>query len=82
MTKLTQEQKTQAISIDNRLLNTRYRLEVEAIKASSKSEYEKRYLLSQVDNKYYIVREALVGLYDLGIQHCCNLSELLGNYNF
>lgn len=70
--------KSQAIEIDMRLLNNRYLIELNNVKGN---EYEKRSSKIALDHKYAIVKEALISLYELGIQHNCNLSELLFNYN-
>lgn len=72
---------TQAIAIDFRLLDNRYVIELNAILASKLNAYEERSARIALDRKYATVREALTGLYDLGIQHNCNLRELLENYN-
>lgn len=69
------------IAVDFRLLDNRYTLELNAILASKLGAYEERSAKIALDRKYNTVREALQGLYDLGIQHNCNLSELLANYN-
>jgi len=71
---------TASINIDNRLLNNRYAIELNTIKTSGLGAYEERSAKIQLDKKYATVREALTGLYDLGIQHSCNLSELLVNF--
>jgi hypothetical protein len=71
----------QAIAIDNRLLDNRYSIELNAIHAMKLNAYEERSARIALDRKYNTVRSALEGLYDLGIQHTCNLRELLENYN-
>jgi len=73
--------KAQAITIDGKLLDNRYIIELNAIVAKKLSAYKERSARIALDRKYKTVREALVSLYDLGIQHNCNLAELLANYN-
>ena len=73
--------KAQAIAIDSKLLDNRYMIELNAIVAKKLGSYEERSARIALDRKYNTVREALVSLYDLGIQHNCNLAELLANYN-
>lgn len=75
---LSSSVKSQAIKIDMRLLNNRYNIELNNIKGN---EYEKRSNKIALDRKYAVVKEALISLYQLGIQHDCNLRELLDNYN-
>ena len=70
-----------AIAVDFRLLDNRYIIELNTICASNIGAYEERSAKIALDRKYNTVREALRSLYDLGIQHNCNLSELLANYN-
>lgn len=72
---------TQAIAIDFRLLDNRYMIELNSIIDSNLGTYEERSARIALDRKYAVVREALTSLYDLGIQHNCNLRELLENYN-
>jgi len=72
--------KTQAIAIDNRLLDNRYAIELAQVN-TIKSAYDQRSAKIALDRKYACVREALFGLYDLGIQHNCNLSDLLVNFD-
>lgn len=68
-------------AIDARLLDNRYAIELNIILASRLGAYEERSARIALDRKYSVVREALKGLYDLGIQHTCNLRELLDTYN-
>lgn len=72
---------TSSIAIDLRLLNNRYNIELQEITEMKLSEYETRSACIALDKKYSTVKSALEGLYDLGVQHTCNLSELLSNYN-
>lgn len=72
---------TASINIDNRLLDNRYIIELNVILSSKLSAYEERSARIALDRKYHVVRTALNDLYDLGIQHTCNLRELLENYN-
>lgn len=69
----------EAIRIDLHLINNRYALELKELEGAN--DYEVRYKKSRLDRKYDVVKEALLGLYDLGIQHNCNLRQLLDNYN-
>ena len=70
-----------AQAVDNRLLDNRYIIELSTILNSNLGVYEERSARINLDRKYSTVRQALQGLYDLGIQHQCNLSELLANYS-
>lgn len=70
-----------AQATDNRLLDNRYRIERNTILSAKLGVYEERSAIIALDKKYAVVREALGGLYDLGIQHTCNLRELLDQYN-
>ena len=81
MTTQTTSNFTSAIAVDFRLLDNRYMIELNVILASKLSAYDERSAKIALDRKYNTVREALHGLYKLGIQHTCNLSELLANYN-
>ena len=80
-TKTTSTNFASAIAVDFRLLDNRYMIELNVILASKLSAYDERSAKIALDRKYNTVREALHGLYKLGIQHTCNLSELLANYN-
>ena len=71
---------TTSINIDNRLLDNRYILELNVILSSKLNAYEERSAKIALDRKYSVVRTALEGLYELGIQHSCNLSDLLKDY--
>ena len=81
MTTQTTSNFASAIAVDFHLLDNRYMIELNAILDSKLSAYEERSARIALDRKYDTVREALRGLYDLGIQHSCNLSELLAQYN-
>lgn len=81
MTTQTTSNFASAIAVDFRLLDNRYMIELNVILASKLSAYEERSAKIALDRKYNTVREALGGLYDLRIQHNCNLSELLDQYN-
>lgn len=68
------------LNIDLRLLSNRKAIELTSIRNLKLSEYETRSKEIALNWKYEVVIEALQGLYDLGIAHTCNLSELLDNF--
>ena len=73
--------KAECIKLDMRLLNNRKVIETAAIKAQGLSAYDERSAFIAMNKKYETVEAALVSLYDIGIQHTCNLADLLANYN-
>jgi hypothetical protein len=64
---------------DLRLLTNRKIIELNAI--STTNEYERRGAILKIEQKYTVIIEALVGLYDLGIEHSCSLASIISTFH-
>ncbi len=66
------------LTADLRLLSNRKALELNSL--SNLNEYELRSAKIRIEWKFQVIIEALEGLHDLGINHSCNLSELVNTF--
>jgi hypothetical protein len=63
---------------DLRLLSNRKAIELNSI--SIDNAYERRLAMINIEKKYAVIIEALVGLYELGIEHNCSLASIISIY--
>lgn len=66
-----------ALNTDLRLLNNRKAIELNSL--TGMNEYDLRGAQIKIEWKYQVIIEALEGLYELGVQHSCNLAYLVNN---
>lgn len=69
---------TTNLSTDLRLLNNRKAIELNSL--VNLSAYDLRSAQIKINWKYEVIVEALTGLHEMNVQHSCNLSELVANF--
>lgn len=66
------------LNIDIKLLSNRKAIELSAL--TTLSAYDLRSAQIKINWKYEVIEEALTGLHEMNVQHSCNLSELVANF--
>lgn len=69
---------TTNLNTDLRLLNNRKAIELNSL--VNLNAYDLRSAQMKINWKYEVIVEALTGLHKLGVEHSCNLSELVANF--
>lgn len=66
------------LNTDLRLLSNRKAIELNSL--SNLNAYDLRSAQIKINWKYEVIIEALTGLHEMGVEHSCNLSDLISNF--
>lgn len=66
------------LNTDLRLLSNRKAIELNSL--SNLNAYDLRSAQIKINWKYEVIIEALTGLHEMGVEHSCNLSDLINNF--